>query len=314
MAHILVVGSINMDVVLRVAQLPFAGETVRSAEIGYVCGGKGANQAIASARAGARVTMVGAVGHDEMGQTLLSKLSANGIDVSHIEQKQSSTGLAFISVNESGENTIVLHEGANAELSVRDAHLHQAFDSKPDVLIVQNEIPLDVTKAVMQQAHQLGIPVCFNPAPAQDIPKDIFEWVDILIVNQGEASLLSGLTLVQGKDISLAAKHFIDLGVHEVMITLGNKGVFFVNDKGLSRKIDAHRIDVVDSTGAGDTFVGFYVALRAALYPPQHALCYANAAAALSVTRSGAEPSIPSFSEVTTFLSEQQWMNCKNVE
>lgn len=296
-----------MDVVNRVRQHPLPGETVHGLETSYIPGGKGANQAVAAARNGAEVVMVGAVGTDPFGKPLLEALQAGGVNISRVLPKDGTSGMAFITVSEAGENNIILSTGANGRLSAEEvrAALDQEADGLQAVLL-QNEIPWEATAAAAAWAKEKGATVYLNPAPALQLDDDVLRQVDVLIVNETEAQVLSGIGVASEADAERAARRLLERRVREVIVTLGAAGACYFHENGSKLRVLPWKVEAVDTTAAGDTFIGVYAAKREAGAAPEEALRMANAAAALAVTRRGAQSSIPLGHEVAEWLSKQE--------
>lgn len=309
--RITILGSLNMDLVSYVPHHPLPGETLTSNGFSTSPGGKGANQAVACAKlsrsqdlsgASADVCMVGAVGQDPYGKVLTDSLASYGVDVEGVralEGKQ--TGLALIVVDEpSGQNRIILSPEANHTL--RPVDFASLPSPTPDLLIMQLEIPLDTVLQALESARAAGVPVLLNPAPAQELPPAAYHDLAHLVVNETEAALLSGLgerDLESEQGVRDAARLFIGRGCRVVIVTLGARGVYFATSDGAAGLLPACETDVVDTTAAGDTFVGFYAlaAVRAGAtagaFDVEAAVAAANRAAAKTVSRKGAQASIP---------------------
>jgi ribokinase len=298
-----VIGSINMDVVNRVEHHPLPGETIHGLETSYIAGGKGANQAVAAARNGAGVVMVGAVGDDPFGAPLLEALQAGGVDNTQVCRKPGTSGMAFITVNQEGENNIILSTGANGKLGTKDVEDALARIGVVNAVLLQNEIPWETTVHAIQAARKAGASVYLNPAPAREVADDVLALIDVLVVNETEAHVLSGVPVHKEADAKAAANALIGRGVREVIVTLGAAGACYFHQNGESERVLAHQVEAVDTTAAGDTFIGVYVANRESGVPNSEALKLANAAAALAVTKRGAQSSIPDGEEVRQWLS-----------
>ena len=296
--HIVVVGSLNMDLVVRTPRHPRIGETIIGSDFRTYPGGKGANQAVAAARLGGKVKMVGRVGQDDFGQALLGNVAQNGVDTTFIQRDQeAATGVALITVDASGQNTIVVASGANARLMPEDISSAQEAFIGAAVLVLQLECPLPAVARAIEIACQSGVRVVLNPAPAQPLQSELLASVDYLIPNQTELALLSGR---QSLDEGIGVLQ--EWGVRNLIVTLGEQGVLIVED-GRQTRLAAHPVQVVDTTAAGDAFVGaFVVALKEGV-STQEAASWGNAAGALVVTRAGAQPSLPERSELDAFLS-----------
>ncbi|MDF2938557.1 MAG: rbsK [Paenibacillaceae bacterium] len=315
MGKIAVVGSINMDVVNRVEHHPLPGETVSGLETAYIPGGKGANQAVAAARAGAQVLMIGAVGQDPFGGPLVQALETAGVDTGGVLVKAGTSGMAFITVDNSGENNIILSSGANGKLGVADmeAGIGNAAGALGDGdglggVLLQNEIPWETTVAAVRRAHALGATVYLNPAPARTVEDEVLALVDVLVVNETEAAAISGIQVTGSGDAGAAAEWLLGRGVGQVIVTLGAAGVVYASKEGECVSVPAFRVEAVDTTAAGDTFIGAYAAARERGSSVRDALRWASAAAALAVTRRGAQSSIPTADEVNRWLER----NCKS--
>lgn len=298
--NILVVGSLNMDLVVNVSRLPHTGETILGGKFATIPGGKGANQAVAAARMGARVSMIGCVGGDGFGEEMRAVAARDGIDITHVSiQPQEATGIALITVDGQGRNTIVVASGANQCLS--PGHLRQADAafSSADVLVTQLESPPETVSEAIALAARRAIRVVLNPAPARPLDAELLSRVDYLIPNEGEALQIAGAaTLDEAIDRLLA------LGVRNLIITLGEQGALVVSADGRTH-IPAYPVQAVDTVAAGDAFVGAFATGLAENLGLEQAARLGNAAAALSVTRAGAQPSLPVRREVQDFLAAQ---------
>lgn len=296
-----VVGSINLDHVIRVAQFPRPGETVIGQDYHIIAGGKGANQAVAAARAGARTRFIACVGEDAEAPALISGFANDGIDTESIERiKGVNTGVALIQVNQAGENTIALAAGANAHLTPEQL---ANYPLTPDChqLLLQLEIPLATNIAAAKNAKLLGATVVLNPAPAQALPASLLALVDIITPNETEAEQLTGIKVSDASSAAAAAEHLHTQGIATVLITLGAKGVWLSEQGSSGQLVPSFVVNAVDSTAAGDTFNGALLAALASAPSLLEAVRFAQAAAALSVTRRGAQTSIPYYDEIISF-------------
>lgn len=300
--NVTVLGSINMDVVTLVKNHPITGETVKGWGTDYFCGGKGANQAVATHLAGGNVTFIGAVGNDIFAKKLTDSLGSFGLPTKHILHKNTNSGLAFITVNSQGDNNIVLSEGANAELSIRDVMGLQSIINNTDILLLQNEIPWSTSSYAIEKAHEKGIKVIFNPAPASNIDKKVLLLIDVLILNENEAEFLTGIDIHDFHSVKEAIKELIHYGVKEVILTLGVRGSIYTNKNGELVYTQPFKVKVEDTTAAGDTFIGAFTAQIAANETIKDSLKFATAAAALAVMNKGAQLSIPRREEINKFL------------
>ncbi|CAA7602899.1 ribokinase [Acididesulfobacillus acetoxydans] len=303
MGSIAVIGSLNMDIVNRVERAPLPGETIQAVSTVYVPGGKGANQAVAAARAGARVEMIGAVGQDAFGEELLTNLSTSGVGTEGVlVEPGSATGIAFITVDALGENSIILSAGANGKLTPGKIAPNGRFALLPDWLILQNEIPYPTVAYALTYFAARGTYVIYNPAPACQLPEEDYRKISMLILNETEAAILTGSEVVSAEEISRAASILVDRGCREVIITLGARGLFYRGWEDQELFLEPFKVKVTDTTAAGDTFVGAYAAALAENMPIRDALRFASAAAALAVTQKGAQTSIPERVEIDRFL------------
>ena len=295
--HILVVGSLNMDLVVRTIRHPQIGETVIGHDFRKYPGGKGANQAVAVARLGCPVKMIGRVGTDAFGQDLVSVITADQVDHSYVlRDEQTATGVAFVTVDDDGQNTIVVASGANAHLSAEDINAAEGAFVGAYLLLIQLEVPLSAVERAIDLARQNGAQIVLNPAPAQLLESDLLEQVDFLIPNQTELALLAGQ-----ESTSASIDVLRSMGVKRLVVTLGESGVLVIDNDGREH-IPAHKVPVVDTTAAGDAFAGaFAVALNEGL-SIKEAAEWGNAAGALAVTRPGAQPSLPTRQELLSFL------------
>jgi ribokinase len=301
-AKIVVVGSINMDLVVRSNKTPVAGETVSGLDFTTIPGGKGANQAVAAARLGAQVEMIGCVGDDAFGQQMLVQLTKEGVGQSQVRVlPHMSTGVALIQVEQGGDNRITIISGANAGLLPEHLELAEAkaMIAKADILLVQLEIPLETVIKAIQLAHSAGVKVILNPAPAKSLPPSIWKYVDLVTPNETEAAILT-----TGRPNAGAALHLMDelraLTQTNIIITQGAKGVDF-NIAGKSGAFPAYRVEVVDTTAAGDSFNAGLAVLWGEGMPLAESISFASKAAALTVTRFGAQTSLPTRDEVNLF-------------
>ncbi|MEU1403583.1 ribokinase [Streptomyces sp. NPDC005728] len=286
MTHIAVLGSTNMDLVTYVTKAPQRGETVTGREFRTIPGGKGANQAIAAARAGATVTMIGAVGNDAFGVRLRDTLEHSGVDTDFLRTVEGQSGTAHIVVDDEGGNSIVVVPGANGTVD----HLvpgDEGVLASADALLLQLEIPLAAVVTGAQAARRHGVRTVLTPAPAQPLPPELLAATDLLVPNEYEAVTLTGRT-----DPREAAAALLEL-VPEVVVTLGATGCLYLARGAEPLVVPAPQVKAVDSTGAGDTFVGALAVALAEEKPVREALSWAAAAAALSVQREGASASMP---------------------
>ncbi|WP_367372102.1 ribokinase [Pseudomonas lini] len=300
-AKVVVIGSLNMDLVTRAPRLPRGGETLIGQSFATVSGGKGANQAVAAARLGAQVSMVGCVGSDAYGEALRGALLAEQIDCQAVSTVEDSSGVALIVVDDNSQNAIVIVAGANGALTPEVIDRFDAVMQTADVIICQLEVPDATVGHALKRGRELGKTVIFNPAPAsRPLPADWYAAIDYLIPNESEASALSGLPVDSLSTAETAAARLIAMGAGKVIITLGSQGSLFADGKRFEH-YPAPKVKAVDTTAAGDTFVGGFAAALAAGKSEVEAIRFGQVAAALSVTRAGAQPSIPTLSDVQAF-------------
>lgn len=299
--EILVVGSLNMDLVVRTPRHPKIGETILGSDFRTFPGGKGANQAVAASRLGGRVAMIGRVGADDFGESLLNTVQQDGVDIRCIRKDPgAATGVALITVDEAGKNTIVVASGANSKVNPQDVQDAAELFKRGGVLLLQLECPLDAVREAVHLANRQGMKVVLNPAPAQPLDPDLLSGVDVLIPNQTELALLSGK-----EDLHEGLEVLRSWNVKQVIVTLGEDGVLIAGEKS-EEQIPAYQVEVIDTTAAGDAFAGaFAVALSEGLDIYQAAR-WGNASGALTVTRAGAQPSLPDRQTFDAFLSERR--------
>ena len=302
--RIVVVGSINMDLVLRVPRIVRAGETLAGSEMRLIPGGKGANQAVAAARLGADVAMVGRVGGDEYGQALLAGLRAANVDVSEVRESTGSSGLAWIQVDEAGENSIVILAGANGELSADDVIGAEATIAAADVLLLQLEIPMEAIVAAIKIAQRHDVPVQLDPAPASDNLELPWSNIVTLCPNEGELSQLTTLTESVGgtTDLVARARQLIERGVRQVVVTRGAQGAISVTADEVAER-DGFSVQAVDTTAAGDAFRAAWAVATARRFTTQDSLEFANATGALAASQAGAQPSLPTREQVDCLIT-----------
>ncbi|WP_460524036.1 ribokinase [Flindersiella endophytica] len=295
-AGVCVFGSANMDLVVYADRAPGMGETVAGKRFVTIAGGKGANQAIAAARAGGRVAMVGAVGHDPYGDDLLAVLSDAGVDVSGVARVSEATGTAHIVVDTSGDNSIIVVPGANGSLASVPPALSAALDGA-GALLMQLEIPLEAVTEAAELARAKGVRVVLTPAPARELPGELLDCVDLLLPNEHEAKLLTGASSVEEAASALLER------VTDVVVTLGGRGSLWAARSGERVEVPSAKVEVRDTTAAGDTFAGALAVALGEGRPMPDALRWATAAAGVSVQREGASPSMPSRPEIDAALS-----------
>jgi ribokinase len=299
---IVVVGSSNTDMIIKVDRLPGPGETVLGGTFSTAAGGKGANQAVAAARAGADVTFIARVGDDLFGEQAVEGFVGDGIDVGHVTRDPGApSGVALIFVDNRGENSIAVASGANANLTPADIASASDVIASCDVLVMQLETPLETVAAAAAVAAENGVRVILNPAPARPLGDDILRNVSVLTPNESETELLTGVS-VDGEEAAASAGGLLSTrGVDTVLITLGARGAFVLGS-GKGTLVPGFEVEAVDTTAAGDVFNGALAVALAEGRPLTEAVTFANAAAALSVTRLGAQPSAPTRDQIDDFL------------
>jgi ribokinase len=300
--NIVVVGSSNTDMIIKMDKIPAPGETVLGGEFTIAAGGKGANQAVAAARAGGQVGFVACVGDDMFGEQALEGFAKDRIDTEYVfKDKQQPSGCALIFVDKEGENSIAVASGANARLTPKHIDLARDKIISSEILIMQLETPLDTVKHTAQLASDNGIPVILDPAPAQPLDDDLLKHISILTPNESEAELLTGIQVEDENSADKAASALLAKGVNTVLITLGFRGTFIATEN-TREMTTSFKVTAVDSTAAGDVFNGALAVSLSEKTPLPDAVSFANAAAALSVTKLGAQPSAPLRKEIEEFL------------
>lgn len=305
MNHVLVIGSLNMDFDVYTSHRPEPGETVMGKSMKMVPGGKGANQAYALARMNVKTAMIGAVGDDPFGQMLIHNLQTAGVDTSSIRLSSQETGKAFIEIDEQGQNYITVIAGANHDLDETLLLDHLDLFEQADAIVMQLEIPLPIVCQAAKLCRQKEKLLILDPAPAvKDLPADLFPLVDIAKPNETELSILTGMPTNTREEIVSAAKKLHAMGVKNVMVTLGGKGTLLVQDSGI-REFPAYPVKAVDTTAAGDCFLASFLSQ----FDGQDfsaAIDFGAKAAAIAVTRPGAQSSIPSYEEVCRFSPQSR--------
>ncbi len=291
--RIIVVGSYNVDMTITTDEFPQAGETVTGSSLSYGHGGKGANQAIAAARSGAPTTLFAKVGDDQYGDKAIQALKSDGINT-HLIQKAhgTPTGMASITVNAKGENSIVVLPGANWHLSASELKAEKKYFQEVDILLTQLETSLESVSAAIKCAKDAGTTVILNPAPAQPLPRQLLRKVDIITPNRIEVEMLTGVKITNDQSLSQAAENLHKQGITVVLITLGTRGVF-LSLPNESKLIPAIKVEAVDTVGAGDVFNGVLAAHYSGIETIEEVVELAVIAAGLSVTKTGAQNAIP---------------------
>jgi ribokinase len=306
--RLVVVGSINLDLVSVAPRIPLQGETLTAASFASFPGGKGANQAFAAARLGAHVSMIGKLGNDSFGPELRANLESAGVDTTAVEAESTSSGIAQIITAENGENVIVVTPGANAYVSPRYVEKHLAVIRSASIVLTQLETPLETVEYLASVTRKEGIPLVLDPAPARPLPASLLERVDWLTPNESETCSLLGLESqdVPEDELEEVAETLLKRGTRNVLLKLGQRGCFLALADGRRVLLPAYAVRAIDSTAAGDAFNGAFAAALLEGHDPERSASWASAVAAISVTRRGAQPSMPTLAEVQAFLKERE--------
>ncbi|MEE0710704.1 ribokinase [Romboutsia timonensis] len=300
MKNICVIGSLNMDLVVNVDTMPKPGQTIIGSNFKEVPGGKGANQAVAMARLNGNVSMIGKVGEDGFGQTLINSLKNDKVDTTYIQTSKGATGVALITVDKNAQNSIVVSPGANFEVKEDDIDNNIEAIKNSDIVVLQLETPLNTIKYALNKAKELNKYTILNPAPAVKLDDEIIKNVDLLTPNETELEIISGVSIETEEDIQKAAQIMIEKGVKELIVTLGSKGSLYINkEKSMFKK--AYKVEAMDTTAAGDSYTG---ALAVALSQDKNiedAMDFASKVGALSVLKEGAQSSLPTLEDVKNF-------------
>ena len=293
---LLVLGSINIDLVTSAGEIPKAGETVIGTSFNQYPGGKGANQAVCAARLKTPVRFLGKVGKDPHGDFMLGKMSESGVDVSCIERSDEPTGLAAISVGSDGQNSIIVVSGAN--FTVDSAYIDRNIGSikNCDIILAQHETPVQVTEYAFKTAKSFNKTTILNPAPASTLSESMIGLTDILVPNEHELSRITGLDCSTSDDIAKAGKVLLERGVKTIIVTMGREGVMLVRKDG-TRIFPAFRVNAVDTTAAGDSFIGAFASSYIKDRDTEKAIFYGQTAASYSVQHKGAQSSMPDYAQ-----------------
>ena len=303
--NLVVLGSINADHILNLETFPTPGETVTGNQYQVAFGGKGANQAVAAGRSGANIAFIACTGDDDTGERVRKQLASDNIDITPVSVVAGeSTGVALIFVNAEGENVIGIHAGANAALTTERVEAQRGIIAGAEALLMQLESPVESVLAAAKIAHENHTSVVLNPAPARVLSDELLALVDIITPNETEAEKLTGIRVENDDDAARAALALHDKGIGTVIITLGSRGVWAsVNGEG--RRVPGFKVKAIDTIAAGDTFNGALVTALLEGKAMDDAIRFAHAAAAIAVTRKGAQPSVPWRKEIDEFLSQQ---------
>ncbi|TDS92953.1 MULTISPECIES: ribokinase [Rahnella] len=303
---LVVLGSINADHILNINHFPQPGETVIGKQYTVAFGGKGANQAVAAGRSGADISFIACVGDDDIGERVRKQLASDHIDTYPVEAiKDTTTGVALIFVNAEGENVIGIDAGANKAVTPEYLDRYKQQVIAASALLMQLESPLETVIAAAKIAKDNDTQVILNPAPACELPDELLARVDMITPNETEAEKLTGIKVDNNEDAARAANALHDKGIATVIITLGSKGVW-LSQNGEGKLVAGFRVKAVDTIAAGDTFNGALVTALLEGKPMDSAVRFAHAAAAIAVTRPGAQPSVPWRNEIDDFLAQQE--------
>ena len=306
MKKALVIGSLNMDMTVKVEELPKLGETIFGNDFYESCGGKGANQAVAVSKLGMKTEMIGMVGKDSQGEKLIQNLNKYGIISDNVIKSDELTGRAIITVDKKGDNNIIVISGSNFKITKEHIQAKQDVIASSDVVILQNEIPSETVEFSLLKAKELGKITIFNPAPARKLSGEVFKNTDYLILNETEMEEIFEIKFNDEEyteKISIKKKEY---GIKNIILTLGDKGsILFSKDNNI-KKYDVYKVKAVDTTAAGDSFIGAFTMKICEIGNPDEAIKYATAVSAIVVTRQGAQDSIPTREEIEKFIEENK--------
>ncbi len=300
MGKIVVIGSINLDLVVEVDEIPKIGETVTGNSLSQIPGGKGANQAVAMAKLGCDVDFLGKVGNDSFANIVLNSMKESGVNIKNIKSESTSTGIAVINVDKNAHNNIIVIPGANGK--VDEAYLleNEGIIKNAEAVVFQLEIPIDTVKFGLKLAKKHGKLTILNPAPAYELDDEIIENVDIIIPNEHEISRIAHIEIKEEADLIKASKLLIERNVKKIIVTLGEKGALYV-DENTCKMYPSYKVKAVDSTAAGDAFIGGFVANYIKTKDIDKAIDMGQKTAAISIQRFGAQTSLPTLEEVINF-------------
>lgn len=306
MKKIVVIGSSNVDTTMHVKDFPQPGETINANAVTVAAGGKGANQAVAAAKSGAQTLFISRVGEDGAGEFMMNHLKNYGVSLDYVQTTPNeNTGHAYITLNEAGQNDIIIDHGANYKLGQSDIDAAADMIGKVDCVIGQFEVPIEATLAAFKHAKQHGIATILNPAPAiKEIPQELLAVTDIITPNETESAMITGIPIKSEADLAANAQKLHELGVKNVVITYGAKGAYLSNDQ-VQELVPAFKVKAVDTTGAGDTFIGYLASnLKSDFSNLKQAAIIASRASSIAVQRLGAQPSIPTAQEVNELMKK----------
>lgn len=293
-----------MDLVVNTKNMPKVGETIIGSSFAQIPGGKGANQAVAAARLGGSVSMLGKVGDDSFGEILKNALTRDKVNIKYVmKENDCSTGVAFITVDEQANNSIIVVPGANFKITKEDIDNNIDLINKAEIIVTQLEVPLEVVKYSLLKAKAAGKYTILNPAPAQPLEDEIISNVDLLIPNETELEILAGIEIKSEEDLFTAGKRLIEKGVKQLIVTLGDEGsIYFTKHEVV--KFAAYKVKAVDTTAAGDSFVGALAVALGNKMEMAKAINFASKVGALTVTKPGAQSSLPHLKDVLDFRGE----------
>ncbi len=294
--NIIVVGSINLDTNLKLPELPEPGETLTADQLQYTFGSKGANQAVAAARLGNKVRMIGAVGNDDTGQQLVANLQKAGVDTKGVKTSSKSSGAAFITIDQRGDKTIIVYPGANSDVDEAWVKKHEMLIKQADCMMLQLELPVETIVVAARMAYEHGVKVILNPAPVKKFPKELYKYCAVVTPNESELKCLTF-----GSDIEDGCALLLRQGVSAVVVTLGSSGCFY-KDQNNALHVTAFDVDPVDTTAAGDAFSAALATKLGQDSPLKEALEFANAAGGLATNQLGAQTSLPTLRQIKKFL------------
>ena len=300
---VLIVGSSNLDLVVMVKRFPKNGETIFGNKFEMFPGGKGANQAVCASRLGCKTTFIGKMGNDEFREKLSLIMIESGVDLSNLfTDENENTGTALITVDSNGQNQIIVISGSNMKLSPKEVESKSSVFAEASVVLTQLEIPIETVMKSAELAKENASIFILNPAPAMQIPDSLFPLIDYLTPNESELEILSGIKIIDDASIENALNVLIDKGVKNVIVTLGKKGAMLMN-KVVKKYFQARKVEVVDSTAAGDAFNGAFASSLSEGNSVEDAIEFANKIASISVTRMGAQSSLPYYNEIKDLLT-----------
>ena len=306
MKKALVIGSLNMDMTVKVEELPKLGETIFGDDFYESCGGKGANQAVAISKLGMETEMIGMVGKDSQGEKWIQNLNKYGIKSDNIIKSDDLTGRAIITVDKKGDNNIIVIPGSNFKITKEHIQKKQDVIASSDVVILQNEIPFDTVEFSLLKAKELGKITIFNPAPARQLSEKIFKNTDYLILNETEMEEIFGIGINDKVYIGRIFHKKKECGIRNIILTLGDNGSVLFSEDDNIKKYDAYEVKAVDTTAAGDSFIGAFTMKICETGDADKAIKYATAVSAIVVTRQGAQDSIPTREEIEKFIEENK--------